>query len=181
VAEVTGVDNENVEPTSPEAEPAVPEGEWLTLGEAAPRLGISVDALRRRLKRGQLTGRQIVTRYGPTWQVLLPNPGDPPTVTPTVAPALNDAPTLAPTVADGEGAGLADLVQLLRELREENRTLAGQLGYVQAQLEQSRERVRALEAPKVEQNEPERQDQPPEPPRRPWWWFWRSLTKAGRT
>jgi hypothetical protein len=42
---------------------------------------------------------------------------------------------------------LEPLVGLLRQVQEENRTLAGQLGFVQAQLQQAKETIRLLQAP----------------------------------
>ena len=42
---------------------------WYTLAEAAPVLGVSVDTVRRRLKWGQIEGRQVQTQHGPTWEV----------------------------------------------------------------------------------------------------------------
>jgi excisionase family DNA binding protein len=42
---------------------------------------------------------------------------------------------------------LEPLVGLLRQVQEENRNLAGQLGFVQAQLQQARETIRLLQAP----------------------------------
>ena len=44
---------------------------WYTIAEAAPVLGVSVDTVRRRLKRGELEARQVHTQHGPTWEVCL--------------------------------------------------------------------------------------------------------------
>jgi len=44
---------------------------WYTLAEAAPILGVSVDTVRRRVKRGQLEARQVHTQHGPTWEVFI--------------------------------------------------------------------------------------------------------------
>src|SRR5215211_2988760 len=48
------------------------DGEWLTLSEAARRLGVSKQTVRRRLKQDALEGRQVDTPFGPTWQVHVP-------------------------------------------------------------------------------------------------------------
>jgi hypothetical protein len=75
------------------------------------------------------------------------------------------------------------LVALVRHLQEENRNLAGQLGFVQAQLQQAHETIRMLQAPPPEPPEPETGDdtmvdavatikEPPPEPARPWWRFW---------
>src|SRR5689334_13165732 len=62
---------------------------WLTLAEASTQLGISMDAARRRMRRGEFQRRQIRTRHGITWQVRLESPD----------PGTSLAPTLVPTVA----------------------------------------------------------------------------------
>jgi len=46
--------------------------EWVPIKEAAERLGISADTVRRRLKRGELTGKHEPTAQGFTWVVELP-------------------------------------------------------------------------------------------------------------
>jgi hypothetical protein len=116
-----------------------------TLAAAAEALGISKDAVRRRLRAGQLGGHQVDGPHGPTWCVHLDG-----------APGLRhggDAPahTPAPTVATPIEA--AALVELVDRLTRENRDLAGQVGYFQARAQVLDERVRALEAPK-EQSAP---------------------------
>src|ERR1051325_2328111 len=62
--------------------------EWLTLHAAAEQLGISLDAMRRRMRRGEYPRRQMRTRHGLTWQVRLrhlhPGPPPPPAVAPIV-------------------------------------------------------------------------------------------------
>jgi hypothetical protein len=57
-----------------------------------------------------------------------------------------------PGVASIPNLSLEPLVGLIRHLQEENRNLAGQLGFVQAQLQQGHETIRMVQAP------------PPEPP-----------------
>jgi excisionase family DNA binding protein len=42
---------------------------WLTIAEAAAALGVSVDTVRRRLKRGELQAEQVPTERGPVWRV----------------------------------------------------------------------------------------------------------------
>lgn len=52
--------------------------ERLTIGEAAERLGISPDTVRRRLKRGELEGEQEQTAQGFIWRIVLPKTPDEP-------------------------------------------------------------------------------------------------------
>lgn len=117
----------------------VQDGAWVTLAEAAPILGVSVDTVRRRLKRGELQARLVHTQHGPTWEVCLGNvQGD--------ASTVGSAPRRATEGQQSAGA-LVESIRLVGRLQEENRNLAGQLGYVQAQLEQARSELRALQAP----------------------------------
>lgn len=44
---------------------------WLTLDQAARALGVSVHAVRRRARAGEMSARQVLTDRGPSWRVLL--------------------------------------------------------------------------------------------------------------
>src|SRR5688500_19753151 len=46
--------------------------ELLTIAEAAQRLGVSIDTIHRRLRRGQLSGQRQPTPQGFTWLVEIP-------------------------------------------------------------------------------------------------------------
>src|SRR5260221_13907348 len=52
------------------------ESEWLSLQVAALRLNLSVDAVRRRLKRGELRGRRVRGVRGQRWEVQLGAPDE---------------------------------------------------------------------------------------------------------
>jgi excisionase family DNA binding protein len=52
-----------------------------------------------------------------------------------------------PSPHSASNLSLEPLVGLLRQVQEENRNLAGQLGFVQAQLQQAKETIRLLQAP----------------------------------
>jgi hypothetical protein len=143
--------------------------EWVGLHEAARRLNLTPQTIRRRLKRGEFEARQVPTRTGPAYQVRLAS-----------GPDSSDQASQQATLA---GAG--ELVGLIRDLQAQLlvRTEAAAAWQARAemlagQLTDLREHVRALEAPKVEQTAPE----PPttvelatEPQARPWWrraWRW---------
>ena len=115
----------------------------IPLTEAAAVLGISKDAVRRRLRAGFLGGHRVDGPHGPTWCVHVD--GAPGMRHPGAAPAPTvayPAPTVAPPSEN------AALVELVGRLTQENRDLAGQVGYFQARAQILAERVRALEAPK---------------------------------
>jgi hypothetical protein len=46
-------------------------GEWVPVKDAAERLGLTVDQARRRLRSGQLQGRQVLVAQGHVWEVWL--------------------------------------------------------------------------------------------------------------
>jgi hypothetical protein len=86
--------------------------ERLTIKEAAERLGISADTVRRRLKRGELAGEQHPTAQGFTWLVAMPagsGVGAPDTAS-VQAPAPNVQPA-----SSGEGTTVAELWRALEE------------------------------------------------------------------
>jgi excisionase family DNA binding protein len=123
------------------------EGEWLSLAEAAQRLGLAPDTVRRRLKRGELPSRRVVTPQGYCWQVRLPR-----------AQATDTEPS-RPHV---DAAQASDLGALIRDLTGQVALLSGQVGFLQGQLAAARERVAQLEAPAAGSGAA-----------RPWWMFWR--------
>ena len=154
---------EVVEDVAPEAvggsaPPWPPESldEWVTIAEAAKRLGLSPDRVRRRLKAGEFEARQVDSRYGPTWEIRLCGlpPGDSPSpgVVPTAAPRVVTGPRVAPTLAadeaaDDDGPAAVELVRLVRHQQDQLTQLAGQVGFLQAQLQQAHETIKLLQAP----------------------------------
>jgi hypothetical protein len=117
-------------------------GEWVSLSAAADRLGCSLDTIRRRLKRGELPGRQVARPQGFTWQVFLGDCPGPGAHVRSQMPT-SSGPDLAPLVALLERTQ-ADLVQAtatIAVLQAYGATLAAELAC-------TRERLALLEAPK---------------------------------
>src|SRR5687767_10112866 len=79
---------------------------WISLADAAAQLEISLDAVRRRMRRGDWPRRQVRTRYGITWQVRLDSSDS--------SPGASLASTLVPAVVDVEPTVQA-LLAYLRE------------------------------------------------------------------
>jgi hypothetical protein len=130
-----------------------PGGEWVSIPEAATRLHLVPDTVRRRIKRGQLIGRKASRPYGFVYEVYLESSG----------PGLDgDQTEAAPSrpALDGE----RDAVIL--RLAESNTQLAARVGWLEAQLQTARERIALLESPPAVET-PERA------PGRPWWRIWR--------
>jgi len=148
----------------------LPEGEWLTLPEAAERLGLSVITLRRRLKEGGLEGKQVPSKHGPQWLVRLEADAKPaPTLVAGTVEEGDNGYQGEATQGDKGGQELVnlELVRLVEKLQEENRALAeaaaawqGRAEVLSLQLSHSQERVLALEAPKIEPKVEEA---------KPWW------------
>jgi hypothetical protein len=139
---------------------------WLTLAEAAAALGVSVDTVRRRLKRGQLVGERRPTLQGFAWMIrpdaerpspsnglpgsLTPGNGQPGSQTPSSQAPDAGQPGSAP------GHDAATWATLVRELQAElvrrseaaalwqgrALTLQERAGQLESQL------ARALEAPR---------------------------------
>ena len=143
------------------------DGEWLSLHEAAHRLGLTPQTVRRRLKRGELEARQVPTRTGPAYQVRLSS-----------GPGSSDQASQQTTLVDS-----GELINLIRDLQGQllARTEAAAMWQARAELlagqvADLREHVRALEAPKAAEMA---HDTAPgaevhsEPATRPWWAFWR--------
>ena len=130
--------------------------EWMTIAEAAKRLGLSPDRVRRRLKAGEFHARQVASRYGPTWEIhlgdLTQRDSAAPGVAPTAAPRVAAAPRVIPSLvedeeSDDEGPAAVELVRLVRHQQDQLTQLAGQVGFLQAQLQQAQETLRLLQAP----------------------------------
>lgn len=74
---------------------------WLPIREAAEKLGVSQDTVKRRLRSGQLPGRQEATGSGAGFRWLVELPDDP------------EQPSHGATVGAGEVAALRELVSVL--------------------------------------------------------------------
>lgn len=114
--------------------------EGLTLSEAAGQLGVSKDTVRRRVKRGELQGWQVETKFGPEWRV-----------------ALDAASTPQPMGAAVDAAGVSDLVRLLSHTQADlvqavsaASMWQGRAELLAGELAAARETVKALTAPKEE-------------------------------
>jgi excisionase family DNA binding protein len=153
------------------------DGTWATLAEAASLLNCSVDTVRRRIRRGELHAVQDAGRHGPTWRVLLgATLGTVPTVgsTPSSMPSVNGAtPSTTPSMGEDSPAFL-EALRMLDAMRQENRDLAGQVGYLQARVQMHEETIRALMVPQQPVDAPTTPETPiptPEAPA-PWWRSW---------
>ena len=190
-----------------------------TLQEAAGILGVSLNTLRRRIEAGQVRAERVERPQGHVWRVHLDGvqDADRPAGQNAAGTLPQDAPsTLQQTPAELMRAEamaaytrsiLEPLVARLAEQEAVIRDQAEQVGSLRARLDQAREQLRALEAPKshqshqgsretaeapnptAESSDPPSDPQPaptptPIPPdedgRRPWWSrWWPAIVGAG--
>lgn len=176
--------------------------ETVTIAEAAERLGISQDTVRRRIHRGELQAQQSPTPQGFVWQVEVCGPAEAPSPPEPERPAPVQEAASTPTAASAgdtsagppaEVRRLEQLVDVLQEeLRRRNDELAArtrEIGELHVLLQQvQRALPPALQAayasPTQEEESPRRTvthgdvaptQSPMQPPRRPWWAFWRAV------
>jgi excisionase family DNA binding protein len=123
----------------------------LTVQQAAARCGVAERTVRRWIASGRLKsdrgprGRRVaLSDLDSLTGQSGPHDGQVRTVLDTSPDAVSDS----PVVPDAMSA-VSDALRLIEKLQEENRNLAGQVGYYQAQNQQLQH---ALEAPKVAQD-----------------------------
>lgn len=160
---------------------------WLTLADAAAQLEISLDAMRRRMRRGDFPKRQIRSRHGLTWQIRLDGPpADPGTsLAPTVVPTVEVEPTvqaLLTYLRERDQQRDSEVARLREDLARARADLVDHAG----QLAEAREQLRALSAPapskmahtsdsvgvSVEPTQTSSQTRE----RAPWWMPWRRVS-----
>lgn len=118
-----------------------------TIKEAAEALGVSEKTVRRRIKDGLLEAQQIPGKYGTEYRIIVPE----------------DTHPLDKSLDIEEETALAKALDIIKALQEENERLAGQVGFLQAQVFELDSKVRLLTEPK----------------RRRLWWqrlFWWRIT-----
>src|SRR5438270_12967445 len=116
---------------------------WLTLAEASGQLGISLDAARRRMRRGEFQRRQVRTRHGITWQVRLEPPDPGASLATTVVPTVAIEPTVRALLAylrERDEQRDREVADVRAELAQARADLIDQA----AQLAEAREQLRAL-------------------------------------
>jgi excisionase family DNA binding protein len=139
--------------------------EGLSVQEAAKLLGIHEKTVRHRIRTGELVAVKVPRPQGFEWQVYLE--GSPPAQVEPSSPQVSDqidSPSVQLNGPPRQGDN-AELVRLVEKLHDENRQLAGQVGFLQAKLQDAQERINLLEAPKDEPASPAELGTKP----RPWW------------
>jgi excisionase family DNA binding protein len=160
----------------------------VTIQQAAKMLGIAPNTVRRRIKLGELSAHKVPTAQGYEWRVHLPTAGDQlPTngeQVPTTGSDLPPSPVeldvpIAPRVVQGgsplEPAPPSDAValralEMVEQLQQRNLELAGQVGFLQARLQEREDQIRLLTMEHGEPRTVEQEPSPtPVPQKRSWW------------
>jgi hypothetical protein len=118
----------------------------LSLQEAAERLGISERTMLRRVKKGVVKADKADTPRGPVWRVIL----DGSVAIPDSSAVHHDS-SPVPAMADALQDALDLAAQLQREnaaIVSRNEQLAGQVGFLQAKLQDAERQIALLSAPK---------------------------------
>ena len=133
----------------------------LTIDEAARRYGVSPPTIRRRIKDRKLAAFQRPTERGFEWRVLpdqsvakddhnVDQIDDQPVGN---VDHPNDTPPAAPAPE------LMKALDMVDRLQQDNQQLAGQVGFLQAQLQSAEEQIRLLSAP-TDEPKPAAQSEP---------------------
>ena len=108
-------------------------GQGWTIKEAAKALGRSEKTIRRNIKSGKIKAQEVAGKYGMEYRIMdLP-----------VGRPLDRGPDISTDSA------LVKALDMIRALQGENERLAAQLGFLQAQLQETQSRIRLLIAPKL--------------------------------
>ena len=136
---------------------------WVPIAEAARQFGVSVDTVRRRIKRGNIAAERRETPQGFVWWVCLSDPAEVGSIATYADAQVRDDPPTQDAQVSGEGpprrqqSEALHLAALVRELQAEvvQRTEAATTWQVRAdilahQLAAAENRIKMLEAPKHE-------------------------------
>lgn len=146
------------------------DGTTVSLIEAAEQLGVSERTVLRRIQKGDIPAYKVETPHGLAWRITLDSTPD------SAPPATRVTPDRGGVRGDTQETSA--LVKLLEEERQErqalvhrNEQLAGQVGFLQAKLQDAESTIqRLLMAPKDEPSSTMVEQATAEPaPQRPWW------------
>jgi hypothetical protein len=113
---------------------------WVSLKQAALRLGLSEKTIRRRVEAGRLEGRKMSTPTGPAWLIRVDD------VQPMMLREGVGTGTVLPTPA----AGLVEALAMIERQQHQITEMAGRLGYYEAEVEQLRTALLAIQVPQAE-------------------------------
>lgn len=150
------------------------DGGTVSLDDAARILSMSERTIRRMIKAGEIDAYKLKTPRGEVWRVRLGDPAEMPGKQPGM-PSTTAAHAATTAASAGERPEVLKALEVIDELRQDNRKLAdmntqlaGQVGYLQRQVQEQQETIqRLLMAPK--EDEPVSPIGEQTPAKRPWW------------
>ena len=107
-------------------------GQGWTVKEAAKALGQSEKTIRRRIKSGEIKAERVPGKYGMEYRIM----------------DLRVGPALDRGLDIRRDDALVKALDMVRALQAESERLAGQVGFLQAQLQEAQSKIRLLTAPK---------------------------------
>ncbi len=116
----------------------------LTIKEAARVLGISQNSVRAKLKSGALSGCKVKGPTGEQWRVEL---------TKVTSELTKPTKEVTKTIEPAQNVEVLRLLEIIEKQNHRLEAASGQIGYLQAQLENSRDTIKLLE----------------DKSRKPWW------------
>jgi len=145
----------------------------LTVEHAAGRLQVSERTIHRRIKQGKLQAHKVDTPRGQVWCVHLDSMSGMDDNIRQRASLTVDTPAVMEDSALPVGETL-ELVRLVDRLSRDNQQLAGQVGFLQSEIQQRDRQIALLMAPKDEPADVTPRTEPempavPDPKHRPWW------------
>ena len=111
-------------------------GQGWTVKQAAEALGQSEKTIRRRIKSGEIRAEQVPGKYGVEYRIT----------------DLKSTPALDKGLDMIEDDALVKALDIVTALQKENERLAGQVGFLQAQLLEAESKIRLLTGPKPKQS-----------------------------
>ena len=155
---------------------SVDNADGLKIKEAAALLHIHEKTVRQRIRTGEIHAVKVPRPQGFEWRVYL-NGSAPLQVdssTPQVSahmdspPAHMNGPTTPHVSPPATQVDTAELVRLVERLHNENTQLAGQVGFLQARVQEQERTIARLMAPQEPESAPAVQAEQVQP-RRSWW------------
>jgi len=151
----------------------------LSLTDAAAHLGISERTLIRRIEKGSIRGEKIGEGRGGVWRVYLDGQSAAPHVQASDSrqampvPLSDSEHSVSDSPTGSAAPNLDRLVDLVDRLQRDNQQLAGQVGFLQAKVQEQERTIALLMAPQDEEPAAEEQPTPAlTTQRRPWWRRW---------
>ena len=144
----------------------MPDG--LDMDAAATRLGISREAVRKRLERGTLKGKKVNGQ----WYIDLTDCSDDTDSADGHSDTRTDGDQLVATLRDEVEFLRRELEARTEEIRRRDHIIAGLVQRIPELPSGTSEEPESDENPRYEHKDTMHMYRVPEPPRRPWWRFW---------